>query len=186
MALRLLFSSAFSAFSAFSAVSSIWLRPKAALCLSSNRASFVNSYSSVRVRPGAPFHGGHGVISSIVPCEGAGDGANPFGHPNFDGPLIVGYPPLSGGCSLIARERPGEIPRGAGSSPANWSPSANVVFLSIESFRRAVESGLSAKAVLAPQAGSNPVQPGNWLTTQLASCPSFFSDGPLCFGYRTG
>jgi hypothetical protein len=36
------------------------------------------------------------------------------------------------------------------------------------------------------QAGSNPVQPGNWLTTQLASCPSFlFWDGPLCFGYRT-
>src|SRR6266571_4094882 len=60
--------------------------------------------------------------SSIVPCEGARDGANPFGHPNFDGPLIVGYPPPSGGCSLIARERLGEIPRGAGSSPANWSP----------------------------------------------------------------
>src|SRR5437867_6584248 len=45
----------------------------------------------------------------------------------FDGPLIVGYPPPSGGCSLIARERLGETPRGAGSSPADWSPSANVV-----------------------------------------------------------
>src|SRR6266498_2549064 len=31
--------------------------------------------------------------SSIVPCEGAGDGANPFGHPNFDGPKLIGYPP---------------------------------------------------------------------------------------------
>jgi hypothetical protein len=30
---------------------------------------------------------------SIVPCEGAGDGANPFGHPNFDGPKLIGYPP---------------------------------------------------------------------------------------------
>jgi len=37
-----------------------------------------------------------------------------------------------------------------------------------------------------PQAGSNPVQPGNWLTTQLASCPSSIRAGPLCFGYRTG
>ena len=44
--------------------------------------------------------------------------------------------------------------------------------LSIEILRRAVESGLSVKAALARQAGSNPVQPGNRLTTQLASCPS--------------
>src|SRR6266498_6002042 len=78
--------------------------PFSPLCLSSNRASFVNSYASVRVRPGAPFHGGHGAISSIVPCEGAGEGAIPFGHPNFDGPLIVGYPRPSGAYSLIARE----------------------------------------------------------------------------------
>ena|SRR5207247_2145003 len=101
----------------------------------------------------------------------------------FDGPLIVGYPPPSGGCSLIARERLGEIPRGAGSSPAKCSPSANCRSLSIESFRRAVESGLSAKAVIAPQAGSNPVQPGNRLTTQLASCPSNLC-GPMIEDYR--
>ena len=29
--------------------------------------------------------------SSIVPCDGVGDGANPFGHPNFDGPMIEDY-----------------------------------------------------------------------------------------------
>jgi len=55
--------------------------------------------------------------------------------------------------------------------------------LSIEPFRRAVESGLSAKAVIAPQAGSNPVQPGNRLTIQLASCPSNLC-GPMIEGYR--
>ena len=43
---------------------------------SSYRASFVNSYSSVRVRPGAPFQD-CGVMSSISPCEGDGPGANP-------------------------------------------------------------------------------------------------------------
>jgi len=42
------------------------------------------------------------------------------------------------------------------------------------------------KSGFEPQAGSNPVQPGNWLTTQLASCPSSIGAGPLCFGYRTG
>ena len=30
------------------------------------------------------------------------------------------------------------------------------------------------KSGFEPQAGSNPVQPGNWLTTQLVSCPSRF------------
>ena len=63
------------------------------LCLSSYRASFVNSYSSVRVRPGAPFRSakvegrsptgflshfsGLWCNSSISPCEGDGPGANP-------------------------------------------------------------------------------------------------------------
>src|SRR5213592_797150 len=37
------------------------------LCLSSYRASFVNSYSSVRVRPGAPFHGDHDVTAASRP-----------------------------------------------------------------------------------------------------------------------
>src|SRR5437899_6471343 len=37
------------------------------LCLSSYRASFVNSYSSVRVRPGAPFHGDHDVTAAARP-----------------------------------------------------------------------------------------------------------------------
>src|SRR5215831_6513856 len=72
------------------------------LCLSSYGAGFVNPYSSVRVRPGAPFYGDHdvraasrpvkafvpvqvrlvtpmaqdcGVINSISPREGDGPGA---------------------------------------------------------------------------------------------------------------
>ena len=37
------------------------------LCLSSYRASFVNSNSSVRVRPEAPFHGDHDVTAASRP-----------------------------------------------------------------------------------------------------------------------
>src|SRR5207245_3913336 len=49
--------------------------PFSPLCLSSYRASFVNSYSSVQVRPGAPS--GLWCNNSISPCEGDGPGANP-------------------------------------------------------------------------------------------------------------
>ena len=37
------------------------------LCLSSYRASFVNSYSSVQVRPEAPFYGDHDVTAASRP-----------------------------------------------------------------------------------------------------------------------
>ena len=37
------------------------------LCLSSHRTGFVNSYSSVRVRPEAPFHVGHDVTAASRP-----------------------------------------------------------------------------------------------------------------------
>ena len=37
------------------------------LCLRSHRASFVNSYTSVRVRPEAPFHVGHDVTVASRP-----------------------------------------------------------------------------------------------------------------------
>jgi hypothetical protein len=58
------------------------------LCLSSNRASFVNSYSSVRVRPGAPAFAlratvrqaifqGRDVTVSISACDADCAGANP-------------------------------------------------------------------------------------------------------------
>ena len=47
------------------------------LCLSSYRASFVNSYSSVQVRPGAPFYQGRDVIVSISACDADSTGANP-------------------------------------------------------------------------------------------------------------
>jgi hypothetical protein len=39
------------------------------LCLSSDRASFVNSYSSVQVRPGAPFNGDHNVTAASRPVK---------------------------------------------------------------------------------------------------------------------
>ena len=39
------------------------------LCLSSNRASFVNSYSSVQFRPGAPFYGDHDVTAASRPVK---------------------------------------------------------------------------------------------------------------------
>src|SRR5439155_24654451 len=51
--------------------------------------------------------------SSIVPCEGAGDGANPFGHPNFDGPKMIGYPPPKQRRRTVLGENlggPGSIP----------------------------------------------------------------------------
>src|SRR5262249_42150693 len=48
------------------------------LCLSSHRASFVNSYSSVRVRPEIPiFESGLWCDSSIFAREANGPGANP-------------------------------------------------------------------------------------------------------------
>ena len=39
------------------------------LCLSSHRTSFVNSYSSVRVRPEAPVHGDHDVTVASRPVK---------------------------------------------------------------------------------------------------------------------
>ena len=39
------------------------------LCLSSHRTSFVNSYSSVRVRPEAPFYGDHDVTAASRPVK---------------------------------------------------------------------------------------------------------------------
>ena len=51
------------------------------LCLSSHRASFVNSYSSVRVRPEAPS--GLWCNSSTSRCERDGPGANPGFLTNF-------------------------------------------------------------------------------------------------------
>src|SRR5437588_9710170 len=39
------------------------------LCLSSHRTSFVNSYSSVRVRPEAPIYGDHDVTAASRPVK---------------------------------------------------------------------------------------------------------------------
>jgi len=104
---------------------------------SSYRASFVNSYSSVRVRPGAPS--GLWRNSSISPCEGDGPGANPGVLTNFDGPQLIGYPPPQEGEPSRARARAVRV-----RFPAR-SVSDRSRHLPIDSWRRAVEPGLSAK-----------------------------------------
>ena len=54
------------------------------LCLSSHRASFVNSYSSVRVRPEAPIYQGRDVTVSISACDADCAGANPVALTNLN------------------------------------------------------------------------------------------------------
>lgn len=45
-------------------------------------------------------------------------------------------------------------------------------------------TGLSEKIpTRSGQAGSNPVQPGDWLTTQFVFCPSLHSFGPPVLGF---
>ena len=127
-------------------------------CLSSYRASFVNSHSSVRVRPGAPAFAlrasarqaifqGRDVTVSIFACDADCAGANPVALTIsvFDGPFVVGYRTpneTERGCSSTAIERPDASSGDAGSRPA-------FRFLSHSTF-----------------------------------CPSSFSDGPLSLGYR--
>jgi hypothetical protein len=56
--------------------------------------------------------------------------------------------------------------------------------LSIKSFRRAVEFGLSAKRETASGFECRTI--GQPMDSHLAFCPSLFRAGPLCFDYRTG
>ena len=143
-------------------------------CLSSNRASFVNSYSSVRVRPGAPAAvsrprlgrpSGLWCNSSISAREADGPGANPGFLTNFDGPLVVDYRTKNEterGCSSTATELPGESAGDAGSSPA-------IRFLSHSTFCPSSLSdgplimGYLVKSRTAGRAGSNPAQSGDRL-----------------------
>jgi hypothetical protein len=69
------------------------------LCLSSHRTSFVNSHSSVRVRPEAPFYGDHDVTGASRPVKAFVPVRIRLVTPNFDGPLIVGYPPHQEGVA---------------------------------------------------------------------------------------
>ena len=129
------------------------------LCLSSDRASFVNSYSSVRVRPGAPFQWWSWCNSSTAPRDGVSIGANPFGHPNFDRRKLIGQEfPRSAfesglwcNSSISAREADG--------------PGANPGFLTKkENARRALkEIGLSASGYCSR---SNP-SPGTMISTPV-------------------
>ena len=47
-----------------------------------------------------------------MPCDGVCAGANPVGHPNFDGPKMIGYPPPYGGRTVRGESLggPGSIP----------------------------------------------------------------------------
>src|SRR6185369_894577 len=58
------------------------------LCLSSHRTSFVNSYSSVRVRPEAPFHGDHDVTAASRPVKAFVPVRIRLVTPNFPGAPI--------------------------------------------------------------------------------------------------
>src|SRR5213075_94585 len=69
------------------------------LCLRSHRSSFVNLYSSVRVRPEAPFYGDHDVIAASRPVKAFVPVRIRLVTPIFDGPLIVGYPPHQEGVA---------------------------------------------------------------------------------------
>jgi hypothetical protein len=73
---------------------------------SSNRASFVNSYSSVQVRPGAPFHGDHDVRAASRPVTA------------FVPVRIRLVTPISTGCRIGLSPVTRVV---AGSSPASGS-----------------------------------------------------------------
>ena len=73
------------------------------LCLSSHRASFVNSYSSVRVRPEAPFYQGRDVTVSISACDADCAGANPVALTILDGPKLIVYPHHKEGVPFVAK-----------------------------------------------------------------------------------
>ena len=63
---------------------------KMPLCLSSYRAGFVNPYSSVQVRPGAPTYQGRDVTVSISACDADCAGANPVALTIFNFTLCAG------------------------------------------------------------------------------------------------
>ena len=58
------------------------------LCLSSHRTSFVNSYSSVRVRPEAPIYGDHDVTGASRPVKAFVPVRIRLVTPNFHGAPI--------------------------------------------------------------------------------------------------
>src|SRR5207249_2183785 len=73
------------------------------LCLRSYRASFVNSYSSVQVRPEAPFHGDHDVTAASRPVTAFVPVRIRLVTPNFDGPKMIGYPHHKEGVPSVAK-----------------------------------------------------------------------------------
>ena len=95
------------------------------LCLSSYRASFVNSYSSVRVRPEAPFYQGRDVTVSISACDADCAGANPVALTILDGPKLIVYPHHKEGVPSVAKALAVRV-----RFPA-WSASARSRHLSI-------------------------------------------------------
>src|SRR5437773_7292269 len=82
------------------------------LCLSSHRTSFVNLYSSVRVRPEAPVYGDHDVTAASRPVKAFVPVRIRLVTPSFDGPKLIGYPPNKGGRTALGENLsgPGSIP----------------------------------------------------------------------------
>src|SRR5580765_2095271 len=80
------------------------------LCLSSHRGPpcGINPYSSVRVRPGAPYYQGRDVTVSISACDADCAGANPVALTisESDGPKFAGYRSKPKGWLLTVREPP--------------------------------------------------------------------------------
>ena len=156
------------------------------LCLSSHRTSFVNSNSSVRVRPeapafacwlrlGGPFHGDHDVRAASRPVKAFVPVRIRLVTPIFDGTIVAGYRSKPKGwlltvseppdASLVLRVRfPLAKPRICGAT-------------CLSRFSDEPQSLGYRQKPFSGQAGSNPARPGNRLTAQLAFCPSLILSG---------
>ena len=151
-----------------------WTPFQCPCAFSSNRASFVNSYTSVRVRPGAPVYGDHGVRVSIPPCEGGSAGANPVGHPNFDGPKLIGYPPNQEGVASWAKAQALRV-----RFPA-WECLRSITSLVHRNSLRAVEVGLSLIRTWSP-VRIRPSAPDAEVAQGIEHVNSQFTLYPSCF-----
>ena len=152
------------------------------LCLSSHRASFVNSYSSVRVRPGAPA--GLWCKSSTSRCERDGPGAIPGFLTSFYAPPVVGARNSSARERIIQRRHGGGTPIVGGS--ASFRPRLSLFVPLAEQLRQ--RSAKPRRRARLPH--GTPVSPGisverhtpvfqNGIEGALPSCPSACSERSL-------
>ena len=97
--------------------------------------------------------------------------------------MVVGYPPPSGGDSSIARERSGESFERCRFESCQLESLRQHRLLSIESFGRAVEFGLSVKRETASGFKPRPSRPMAGFPTHLLSV--FHLVGPNADGFRS-